>query len=121
MRIFNVGILVFDDMEVLDFSGPFEVFSRTRMEPGVNSRRTKDGVPFNVYSVARTKKPVLATGELEIMPKYDFASCPALDLLVVLGGGEHASCSRHRTHFRGSGKSWQQERKSHRFARVRCY
>jgi hypothetical protein len=30
----QVGILVFDDVEVLDFAGPFEVFSRTRLTPG---------------------------------------------------------------------------------------
>jgi len=35
----NVGILIFDDVEVLDFAGPFEVFSRTRLKLGVESRR----------------------------------------------------------------------------------
>jgi hypothetical protein len=32
-----VGILIFDDVEVLDFAGPFEVFSRTRLVAGSNS------------------------------------------------------------------------------------
>lgn len=86
MRNLNVGILIYNDVEVLDFAGPFEVFSRTRMQPGVESRRSNDGAPFNVYSVAKTKAPVLATGGLEIIPKYDFATSPAIDLLVVPGG-----------------------------------
>ncbi len=30
MEKWNVGILMFDDVEILDFAGPFEVFSRTR-------------------------------------------------------------------------------------------
>ena len=86
MKVTNVGILVFNDVEVLDVAGPFEVFSRTRMEPGVESRRQDDCAPFNVFTVARLKMPVLATGGLEIIPKYEFASCPAIDLLVVPGG-----------------------------------
>ena len=45
----NVGILIFDDVEVLDFAGPFEVFSRTRLEPGVESRRSDASAPFNVF------------------------------------------------------------------------
>lgn len=85
-KILNVGILVFDDVEVLDFAGPFEVFSRTRLEPGLNSRRSPEGAPFNVYSVAQTAAPIIATGGLEIRPKYDFANCPRVDLLVVPGG-----------------------------------
>ena len=85
-NILNVGILIFDDVEVLDFAGPFEVFSRTRMRPGVESRRSSEGAPFNVYSVARIKEPVIATGGLEVQPRYDFTNCPPVDLLVVPGG-----------------------------------
>ena len=42
MEKWNVGILIFDDVEVLDFAGPFEVFSRTRLVAGAESRRTDD-------------------------------------------------------------------------------
>ncbi|HSF40652.1 MAG TPA: DJ-1/PfpI family protein, partial [Thermoanaerobaculia bacterium] len=35
MERWSVGILIFDNVEVLDFAGPFEVFSRTRLTPGV--------------------------------------------------------------------------------------
>jgi transcriptional regulator GlxA family with amidase domain len=82
----RVGILIFEDVEVLDFAGPFEVFSRTRMKPGVDSRRAGGAVPFDVFCVARLKIPVLATGGLQIVPNYGFADCPAIDLLVVPGG-----------------------------------
>jgi putative intracellular protease/amidase len=46
MEKLNVGILLFDDVEVLDFAGPFEVFPRTRLTPGAESRRREDSAPF---------------------------------------------------------------------------
>jgi len=44
MEKLNVGILLYDDVEVLDFAGPFEVFSRTRLTPGAESRRRLSSV-----------------------------------------------------------------------------
>ena len=64
MEKLNVGILLFDDVEVLDFAGPFEVFSRTRLLPGVESRRSDESAPFHVFTVARTKAPIRTTGDL---------------------------------------------------------
>ena len=86
MDKWNVGILIFDDVEVLDFAGPFEVFSRTRLVPGLESRRSQDGAPFNVFTVARSAAPVMATGGLRVIPAYGFADAPRIDLLVVPGG-----------------------------------
>jgi transcriptional regulator GlxA family with amidase domain len=82
----NVGILIFPDVEVLDFAGPFEVFSRTRLVPGVESRRTDDSAPFWVFTVAKTKDVISAVGGLRVMPDYDFATVPQLDWLIVPGG-----------------------------------
>ena len=82
----NVGILIFDGVEVLDFAGPFEVFSRTRLEPGAASRRDDGSAPFRVFTVARTKAPVTATGGLVVVPHHGFADQPGIDLLVVPGG-----------------------------------
>src|SRR5213594_4187879 len=58
----NVGILLFDGVEVLDFAGPFEVFSRTRLVPGVESRRSEASAPFHTFTVAKTTAPVSTTG-----------------------------------------------------------
>jgi hypothetical protein len=44
MEKLNVGILLYDDVEVLAFAGPFEVFSRTRLTLGAESRRSEDGI-----------------------------------------------------------------------------
>jgi transcriptional regulator GlxA family with amidase domain len=82
----NVGIFIFDNVEVLDFAGPFEVFSRTRLTPGVESRRSEDSAPFRVFTIAKTSEPVTATGGLVVIPKYGFAETPRIDLLVVPGG-----------------------------------
>jgi transcriptional regulator GlxA family with amidase domain len=86
MNVMNVGILFFDDVEVLDFAGPFEVFSRTRLQPGIESRRSNSGAPFNVYGVARVRGPIFATGGLVVIPRYGFSDCPPIDLLVIPGG-----------------------------------
>lgn len=86
MDRWNVGILIFDGVEVLDFAGPFEVFSRTRLTPGVEARRSEESAPFQVFTVAKTASPVTATGGLVVVPRHTFADAPAIDLLVVPGG-----------------------------------
>ena len=86
MKKRNVGILIFDGVEVLDFTGPFEVFSRTRLVPGVESRRSEQSAPFVVFSVARTEAPIEAIGGLRVLPHYSFAGAPRIDLLVLPGG-----------------------------------
>jgi len=82
----NVGILIFPAVEVLDFAGPYEVFSRTRLVPGVESRRDDESAPFRVFTVAKAIAPLAATGGLQVIPDYDFASAPTIDILVVPGG-----------------------------------
>jgi transcriptional regulator GlxA family with amidase domain len=86
MEKWNVGILVFDGVEVLDFAGPFEVLSRTRLVPGAESRRSDDSAPFQVFTVAKSTEPITATGGLVVVPRHSFADCPPVDLLVVPGG-----------------------------------
>jgi transcriptional regulator GlxA family with amidase domain len=82
----SVGILIFDGVEVLDFAGPFEVFSRTRLTPGPESRRTEDSAPFRVFTVAKSRPPIVTTGGLTVTPHYGFEDAPPIDLLVVPGG-----------------------------------
>ena len=86
MERWRVGILIFDGVEVLDFAGPFEVFSRTRLVPGVESRRAEASAPFEVFTVAKTRGPVTATGGLVVVPTHDFTGAPGIDVLVVPGG-----------------------------------
>jgi transcriptional regulator GlxA family with amidase domain len=86
MKKINVGILIFDEVEVLDFAGPFEVFSRTRTIKGAESRRSEDSAPFMTFTVASNSDIIVATGGLKVIPDYSFNNCPKIDILVVPGG-----------------------------------
>ena len=74
----NVAILLFDDVEVLDFAGPFEVFAVTDEVSGFNT--------FHVITVAASPGPIRARNGLRVLPDHDFSNCPPPDLLVVPGG-----------------------------------
>jgi len=74
----NVGIMLFEEIEVLDFAGPFEVFNVTA--------ELNDPAPFNVYTVAETNAPVKTRGKLNINPNYSIYSMPKTDILIIPGG-----------------------------------
>lgn len=74
----NVAILLFDEVEVLDFAGPFEVFS-------VAGRRN-NLEPFAVYTVAEKDGPITARNQLSVNPRYTIATCPPPHILIVPGG-----------------------------------
>ena len=71
------------NIEVLDFCGPFEVFSATRLN---EERRLEEPSPFEVLLVAEKDAPVVTTGGMKVIPNHTFESCPKLDILVVPGG-----------------------------------
>jgi transcriptional regulator GlxA family with amidase domain len=79
----RVGIVLFEDVEVLYFCGPFEVFSATRLN---EDRRSEEPSPFEVLLVAEKDFPVVTTGGMKVIPDHTFESCPKLDILVVPGG-----------------------------------
>jgi transcriptional regulator GlxA family with amidase domain len=79
----RVGILIFPDVEVLDFCGPYEVFSTTRLD---EERRREEPSPFDVVIIAENEGPVMASGGLRVLPDHTLADCPAIDILVVPGG-----------------------------------
>jgi transcriptional regulator GlxA family with amidase domain len=74
----NVAILVFDDVEVLDFAGPYEVFAVTD-ELLAHSA-------FNVFTVAPIPGTVRARNGLKLIPDHAIESCPPPHILVVPGG-----------------------------------
>jgi transcriptional regulator GlxA family with amidase domain len=80
----RVGIVLFENIEVLDFCGPFEVFSATRLN---EERRREEPSPFEVLLVAEKADPVVTTGGMKVIPDHTFESCPKLNILVVPGGG----------------------------------
>lgn len=75
----NVGILLFNEVEVLDFAGPFEVFSITS-DPDSNQK------PFSVNTVAQTTDLISTRNGLKVQPDFDFNNSPHFDLLIIPGG-----------------------------------
>lgn len=82
-QVLEIGILVFPEVEVLDFAGPFEVFS-------VASRIAHSVIgvaaPFRVSIVGASGASVMARHGLGVCPHVGFHDAPQFDLLVVAGG-----------------------------------
>ncbi len=74
----NVAILLFDDVEVLDFAGPFEVFAV--------ASELHDYSLFRVFTVAASAGPIRARNGLSVFPDYPLESAPRPDVLVIPGG-----------------------------------
>ncbi|WP_337042506.1 DJ-1/PfpI family protein [Emticicia sp. 17c] len=75
----TVGILIFDEVEVLDFTGPYEIFGVAGKQGG------KEGY-FKVFTVAETSR-ISARNNLVVIPDYTLSDCPVPDILLVPGGG----------------------------------
>lgn len=80
----NVGVYLFEGVEVLDFAGPFEVFATAsrvfaRDHPGVEP-------PFRVFTVGASRASIAARGGLVVQPSFSFADHPRIDVLLVPGG-----------------------------------
>ncbi len=76
----TVAILIFDDVELLDFAGPFEVFSSVRNLTGDHERL------MNVFAVAESLTPVRCRNGLVVQPERTIDECPPVDVLVIPGG-----------------------------------
>lgn len=74
-----MGILLFNEVEVLDFAGPFEVFSITTLPES-------DKKPFIVKTISETKNIISARNGLKIKPDYNFNDNVNFDILIIPGG-----------------------------------
>jgi transcriptional regulator GlxA family with amidase domain len=74
----NVAILVFDDVEVLDFTGPFEVFAKADELHGHE--------PFHTFIFAESPGSVRARNGLKVVPDFTLETCPPPHVLIVPGG-----------------------------------
>jgi transcriptional regulator GlxA family with amidase domain len=74
----NVGILIFDGVELLDFCGPYEAFTA--------AGRYEGQALFNTFTVAEKAGPVRAFAGTQFLPDHTFEDCPPIDILVVPGG-----------------------------------
>lgn len=74
----NIGIFLFNDIELLDFAGPYEVFSV--------ATELQDNALFNVFTITEDGAGIRSVNGLRVMPDYDFKNHPQIDVLVVPGG-----------------------------------
>ena len=78
----NVAILLYDGVQIIDYTGPYEVLGQVR--------------GFRVYTVSETGKTLTTAMGMSVNPKHDFASAPAPDILVVPGGNAEAAYGNPR-------------------------
>ncbi|MEM7739085.1 MAG: DJ-1/PfpI family protein, partial [Deinococcota bacterium] len=74
----DVAILVYDNAEVLDFAGPFEVFSVTTLPDG--------SAPFKVSLIATEMREIQAINGMKVVPNETIETLPRPDILVIAGG-----------------------------------
>lgn len=73
----NVAILIFNGVQIIDYTGPYEAFGQ-----GGDGRRRF----YKPFTVSQTTDPILTNMQMKVIPSYDFESCPKVDVLVVPGG-----------------------------------
>lgn len=68
---FKVGILLFDEVQIIDFAAPYEVFGHAG---------------FDIYTVSPDGKPITTVMNLKVSPDYSFETLPKMDAILVPGG-----------------------------------
>ncbi len=85
-QVKNVAIFIHNGVEILDFSGPGEVFAATHTDKGA----------FNVYTVSLSTEPIVSQGFVKIIPEYALEDAPAPDIIVLPGGNTGAVSSNSK-------------------------
>lgn len=78
METFNIAIYIYNDVEVLDFTGPYEVFNAAN-----NVLKEK---MFDMFLVAESTDVVFASSGLKIVPHSSINNSPQSDILIIPGG-----------------------------------
>lgn len=89
----NVGIVIFDEVELLDMAGPYEVFTTAAR---VHARSQPADAPplFNVFTVAHGRAAVRARAGLRLQPDHLLQEHPPLACAIVPGGVVDAELGR---------------------------
>lgn len=88
----KIGVLLFDLVDIMDFMGPYEVFSMTTYsekdvpELLMGTHPNQVNKPFRVYTISHNGEPVTSHHGLKIIPDYSFDTAPKFDILLVPGG-----------------------------------
>jgi putative intracellular protease/amidase len=71
-RTLTAAILIFDGVQIIDYTGPAEVFGQAGLA---------------LHFVAKTADPITTSMGMRVVPGYSFADCPQTDILIIPGGG----------------------------------
>ncbi|HUJ25734.1 MAG TPA: DJ-1/PfpI family protein [Myxococcales bacterium] len=77
----NVAIVIYPGVELLDFAGPAEVFAVASKQASAAGQDA-----FHVYTVAKTREPIVSQGFLKVTPDYSIEDAPKPDLVLFPGG-----------------------------------
>ncbi|HEV7473838.1 MAG TPA: DJ-1/PfpI family protein [Pyrinomonadaceae bacterium] len=73
----NLAILIFDGVQIIDYTGPFETFGHVFSD---------DGPAFNMYTVSEKTNAITTAMGMSVNPKYNFENAPEPDVLLIPGG-----------------------------------
>src|SRR3954465_14483980 len=76
-----VAFLISDGAVVIDFCGPWEVFQDVVIP-------SSEEMPFRLYTVAETKKPIRTSGGMQIVPEYTIENAPPPKVIVIPAQGQ---------------------------------
>ena len=74
----NLAIFIFDGVQIIDYTGPYEVFGHAW---------DNDQPLFNIYTVAEKADPITTNMGMTVVPKYTFDNAPKPDIILLPGGG----------------------------------
>ena len=74
----NLAILIFDGVQIIDYTGPYETFGHAYAD---------DGPAFNIYTVSEKAGPITTAMGMTVTPNYSFENVPRPDVLLIPGGG----------------------------------
>ena len=77
----NLAILIFDGVQIIDYTGPYETFGHTY---------SNDGQAFNIYTVSEKTNAITTSMGMSVNPKFSFENAPKPDVLLVPGGDVRA-------------------------------
>ena len=87
----NVGILLFNDVEILDFTGPYEVFGSTRVtKKKLNKKNIKEiyktECPFYIFTVSEKFRTIMTNSGMQVKCDFRISNSPRIDILLLPGG-----------------------------------
>ncbi len=77
----RIGILLFDDVDLLDVGGPYEVF----LTAGRLCERRDELNPFEVFTIGTSLAPVRSYGGMGLTPTHTVTDAERLDVVIVPG------------------------------------